>query len=42
MGELESPNSVNEPYRLKATAEHIKKYPELKLRLGQSFRNPHN
>ena len=40
MGELESPNSVNEPYRLKATAEHIKKYPELKLRLGQSFRNP--
>jgi len=40
MGELESPNSVNEPYHLKATAEHIKKYPELKLILGQSFRNP--
>jgi len=40
MGELESPNSVNEPYSLEATAEHIKKYPKLKLRLGQSFRNP--
>ena len=40
MGELESPNSVNEPYYIKATAEHIKKYPELKLRLGQRFRNP--
>ena len=40
MGELESPNSMHEPYYLKATAEHIKKYPELKLRLGQRFRNP--
>ena len=40
MGELESPNSVNEPYRLKATDEHIKKYPNLQLKLGQWFRNP--
>jgi len=40
MGELESPNSVNEPYRLKATDEHIKKYPKLQLKLGQLFRNP--